>query len=161
DPAEADVLLREAASIGQSPRGALDQAGQRELRRRHGRGGGLLVVEPLALHREGGAVEFKPALKRGALVGDDGEDGTVTKRAPGQPDLAMLASISSVLKARSVLERMLPSAPTWSRAAVAVSSSGKSTTVTRSYSPTVHSSSRILPPAPSASLVKSAARLGL
>ena len=45
--------------------------------------------------------------------------------AVGQPALPMMASISSALKARSVLERMLPSEPTRSRAAVAVFIIGK------------------------------------
>jgi hypothetical protein len=71
----------------------------------------------------------------------------------------MMALISSALKARIVFERMLPSDPTWSMAAVAVSSSGKSATPTMSYSPTVQSSSRTLPPELSTSLEKSAARL--
>jgi hypothetical protein len=129
DPAEADVLLAEAAGVGQStaravPAGAadlrapggkgvaqggalsqfeaavgairislrvvdgrglfcgehsaepvplnlrhvLDEAGQCEGRGRHGRGGGLLIVQALALHGEGGAVEVKPAFERAALV---------------------------------------------------------------------------------------------
>jgi hypothetical protein len=129
DPAEVDVLLREAASVGQSTaravlagagdlrapggegvaqggalsqfeaavgairislrvvdgrglfcgehptepvplnlRHVLNEAGQCEGGGRHGRGGGLLIVQALALHGEGGAVEVKPAFERGALV---------------------------------------------------------------------------------------------
>jgi len=53
-------------------RHVLDEAGQREAGRRHGRGRGLLIVEALALHGEGGAVEVQPALEHGALVGVQG-----------------------------------------------------------------------------------------
>jgi hypothetical protein len=69
----------------------------------------------------------------------------------------MTVVISSAPKARIVPERILPRDPTGSRHAVPVSSSGKSATLTRSYSPTVQSSSRSRPPEFSASLVKSAA----
>jgi hypothetical protein len=133
DPAEADVLPGEAASVGQIPVGAvlasagdlrapggesvaqggalgqfeaavgtiriglrvvdrrglfsgehpaepvplhlrhvLDEACQREAGRRHGRDGGLLIVQALALQGEGGAVKVKPAFERGALVGVQG-----------------------------------------------------------------------------------------
>src|SRR5258707_11908770 len=70
----------------------------------------------------------------------------------------MMPAISSESKARSVLLRMLPAEPTRSRAATPASSSGKSATQTMSYSPTVHSSSRTVPPEPSTSLAKSSAR---
>lgn len=60
DPAEPVPL-----DLGQ----VLDQAGQREPGRRHRRLGGLLVVEALAFHRQGGAVEVEPAFEGGALVG--------------------------------------------------------------------------------------------
>jgi hypothetical protein len=38
----------------------LDEAGQREARRWHGCGGGLLIVQALALDGEGGAVTERP-----------------------------------------------------------------------------------------------------
>jgi beta-galactosidase len=58
-------------------RHVLDQAGQRQAGRRHGRRGGLLGVQALALAGEGGAVELEPAFQRGALVGVQGWHGTV------------------------------------------------------------------------------------
>src|SRR5215469_5578214 len=70
----------------------------------------------------------------------------------------MMPAISSESKARSVLLRMLPAEPSRSNAATPASSSGKSATQTRSYSPTVHSSSRTLPPELWTSLVNSSAR---
>jgi hypothetical protein len=54
-----------------------------------------------------------------------------------QPVLPMMLPISSAVKARIVFVRTLPRDATWRRAAVAVSSSGNSVTVTMSYSPTV------------------------
>src|SRR5215469_4068442 len=70
----------------------------------------------------------------------------------------MMPAISSEPKARSVLLRMLPAEPSRSNAATPASSSGKSAMQTRSYSPTVHSSSRTLPPELWTSLVNSSAR---
>ena len=72
-----------------------------------------------------------------------------------QPARRMMPDISSALKARIVLERMFPAAPTCSGAATPASSSGNSTMQTTSYSPTVHSNSRTLPPALSTSLERS------
>ena len=56
-------------------RHVLDETGQCEAGRRHGRGGGLIIVQALALHREGRAVKVKPAFERGALVGVQGWHG--------------------------------------------------------------------------------------
>jgi hypothetical protein len=49
----------------------------------------------------------------------------------------MMVLIWSTVKARIVFERTPPRNPIWSRAAVAVSSSGYSEMATSSYSPTI------------------------
>jgi hypothetical protein len=56
----------------------LDQAGQGEAGRRHGGGGGLLIVQAIALDRQRGAVKVEPAFERRALVGVQGGMGRWT-----------------------------------------------------------------------------------